>query len=66
MIESAPATMPSTTAITLVAAFAAGTVNRSPSSRASPARSASPATGTSPADDTRFGSSNSTDNFQRS
>lgn len=30
MIESAPATMPSTTATTLVAAFAAGLVARTP------------------------------------
>ena len=64
-MESAPATIPSTTASSLVAAFAAGTESRS-SSAGSPARAASADTGTSPAHDTRLGSSNRTEIRQRS
>ena len=64
-IESAPATIPNTTASSFVAAFAAGTESRS-SSAGSPARVASADTGISPAHDTRLGSSNRTETCQRS
>ena len=60
-IESAPQTIPATSARTFAAAFAppfAAIVSRSASSVASPHRWASAITGTSPAHDTRFGSSN--------
>ena len=63
-IESAPQTIPATTARTFSAAFAppfAVIVSRSASSLASPHRCASAITGTSPAQDTRFGWSNLTD-----
>ena len=64
-MESAPATIPSTTASSLPAAFAAGTESRS-SSLGRPARAASADTGTSPTHDTRLGSSNRAEIRQRS
>lgn len=53
-IESAPATIPAISALTLVTKFGEPTVNRSVSSRERPACSAS----ASPAHDTRFPPSN--------
>ena len=58
LIESAPATIPATRAVTFNAAFGDGTVTRSASSCDRPARSANASTGASPAHDTRFASSN--------
>ena len=63
-IESAPASMPATSAITFAPALAplsAGTLNRSRASSSSPAERARRSIGTSPAADTRFGSSNTAD-----
>jgi hypothetical protein len=60
-IESDPATMPATTAATLTAAFGLGTVNAALVVSCRPQRRANANTGTKPADDTRFGSSNATD-----
>jgi hypothetical protein len=60
-IESAPATIPATTAAALTAAFGFGTVNTALPVSCSPHRPANASTGTNPADDTRFGSSNATD-----
>ena len=60
-MESAPQTIPPTSARTFAAAFAppfAAIVSRSASSLPSPHRCASAMTGTSPAHDTRLGSSN--------
>ncbi len=60
-IESAPATIPATSAVTFPPAFAPlsdGTVNSRSASSSSPASAASRITGTSPEADTRFGSSN--------
>ncbi len=60
-IESAPATMPVTSATTFPAAFAAPApvrVSRWASSRGRPHRVASASTAAKPAHDTRFGSSN--------
>ena len=59
-IQSAPTTIPATTADTFTAGFGQGTVNAAAAS-CNPQRWANASTGTSPADDTRFGSSNSTD-----
>ena len=59
-MESAPATMPATSAVTLPPGFdplSVGTVNSPPASTPRPASDASRITGTSPAADTRFGSS---------
>jgi hypothetical protein len=64
-IESAPATIPATTAATLIAAFGFGTVNAAPAVSCRPQRRANASTGTSPADDTKFGSSNATDIAER-
>ena len=63
-IESAPASIPATTAETFAPGFAplsVGTLNRCSASSASPTDCASRSTGTSPAADTRFGSSNTAD-----
>ena len=63
-IESAPASIPATSAITLPPAFAplsVGTLNRDCASSSSPAERARRSIGTSPATDTRFGSSNTAD-----
>src|SRR5262249_55638708 len=63
-IESAPATMPATSADTFDPAAQPGppgTVNRSPARSTSPARWANASAGTSPADDTSVGSSNVSD-----
>jgi len=60
-IESAPATIPQTSAVTFPPAFAplsVGTVRCSAASSPSPVSAARRITGTSPAADTRFGSSN--------
>ena len=60
LMLSAPATMPATSAGTLIAAFAPadpGTVRCSPTSSCSPDRSANASTGARPAADTRLGSS---------
>ena len=60
-IESAPATIPATSAVTFPPAFAPlsdGTVNHSSTNPASPTPCASRTIGTRPAADTRFGSSN--------
>jgi hypothetical protein len=60
-IESAPATIPATSAVTFPPACAPlsdGTVNRSSTKPANPTACASRITGTRPAADTRFGSSN--------
>src|SRR5215213_4250965 len=59
-IESAPAIIPATSALTFPPALdplSGGTLSRSPASASSPASAASRITGTSPAADTRFGSS---------
>ncbi len=60
-IESAPATMPATNAVTFPPAFAplsVATLSSSPANVSNPAARANRITGTSPAADTRFGSSN--------
>jgi hypothetical protein len=59
-MESAPASMPATSAAAFTSAFAAAgpyTVTVSATSRCSPQRSANASTGAKPAHDTRFGSS---------
>ncbi len=63
-MESAPATIPATSAVTFdpaLAPLSLGTVRRSSASTRRPAASASATTGTRPADDTRFGSSKTAD-----
>jgi hypothetical protein len=63
-MQSAPAAIPATSDATFNPAFAPRSVgtDRCPSTKVrSPAASASASTGISPADDTRFGSSNTTD-----
>ena len=63
-IESAPASIPATSAMTLLPAFAplsVGTLNRDCESSSRPAPRASRSIGTSPAADTRFGSSKTAD-----
>ena len=63
-IESAPAAIPATSEATFNPAFAplsVGTVRCSSARSRSPADSAKPSAGTRPADDTRFGSSKTTD-----
>jgi hypothetical protein len=60
-IESAPATIPASTAATFTAAFGLGTLSDSAANSYNPQRRANATTGTRPADDTRFGSSNATD-----
>ena len=56
-IESAPASIPATTAPVFTAAFGDATLNPA-TSPGQPAASASLSTGSNPAADTRFGSSN--------
>jgi hypothetical protein len=60
-IESAPASMPATSAATFADLFAAGTVERCSTRSTRPLRRASSTAGTRPAHDTRFGSSKRTD-----
>jgi hypothetical protein len=64
-VESAPATIPATSAGTFNRAFGDGTLNLSATSPASPHASASTITGSSPAHDTRFGSSKLADTAER-
>ena len=60
-IESAPATIPATSACTFKRAFGDGTLSLSATSSASPHDSDKAITGASPAHDTRFGSSKPAD-----
>ena len=64
-IESAPATIPATSAGTFNRAFGDGTLSFSATSPDSPHDSASTITGSSPAHDTKFGSSKPADTAER-